>query len=476
MLSRCDADPLVGWTLLIENSAPDALYNDRLEECSPGTRVEAIREIMEWIENHDAPSRMLCMTAPAGAGKSTLQYTIARTCMDNGILASSFFPSIANPTRYTVATIIPTIAYQLGQKNPALKQFIKCVVEKDVSVFSQSLQAQFTALIVTPFKCFQKNQGRDGARSFPYAILIDGLDECGEEDRQAELLLAIRQTLLVEELPFRIFITSRPEKSISTAIGHGGSLDGVAYQLQLDGHDVTHDLRLYLQEKLLELFGACTPQWFTEHDAEILIQSASGQFVFLATVFNYISEGQGPSADKLKTVLTWTRQHQRDSEYAQPFDALDNLYTHILLEAKDAYEGISSHAGRDFLLLVRLYQANNIFDLAIRLPVDILTAMLNLECHGLENLLSNIPSLVAVERDHERELRLRIHHKSFSDFWTEKSRAKDLFVPLSRVDAHIAKCCLRHILQCPVIFDNRTFPMLPRFSLLTARFRLSSAR
>ena len=40
---------------------------------------------------------------------------------------------------------------------------------------------------------------------------------------------------------------------------------------------------------------------------------------------------------------------------------------------------------------------------------------------------------------------LRIFHQSFSNFLNTPSRAKDLFVPLTRVHAHKVKCSFQHI-------------------------------
>ncbi|KAJ2933918.1 hypothetical protein H1R20_g3156, partial [Candolleomyces eurysporus] len=249
---------------------------------------------------------------------------------------------------------------------------------------------------------FQALPGKPWNRWHPWAplhtILIDGLDEVGREDRQAERLLAIRQTLLADDVPIRILITSRPERTICTAMGAGGYLDGRAYHLRLKDYDATEDLHRYLRRRLLVLSlrsGMPPSQWFTEDDIETFVRSASGQFIYVATVFKYISDRRDSPVHKLKEVLARTSRQD-----ANLFATLDFLYIKILLEAaRDAY----SHAG---LLLFRLYQVNNVFGLGVKLPVDILTAILGLENDGLENLVSYKATLVTLERDCEGELRL----------------------------------------------------------------------
>jgi type II secretory ATPase GspE/PulE/Tfp pilus assembly ATPase PilB-like protein len=134
-----------GWKLLLEKVAPNALHNSSARydalKCDEDTRVEVTREIMECIQDRDAPQRLLCMTGAAGSGKSCLQQTVAGECATSGILAASFFLSAEDPTRNTVNPVIPTIAYQLGRTNATLKWLINAAIERDPLIFSQSLDA-----------------------------------------------------------------------------------------------------------------------------------------------------------------------------------------------------------------------------------------------------------------------------------------------------------------------------------------------
>ncbi|KAJ2913553.1 hypothetical protein MD484_g6849, partial [Candolleomyces efflorescens] len=145
-----------GWELLIKKTAPSALHNSSARfdapKCDEDTRVEVTNELMEWIQDRSAPQRLLCMTGAAGSGKSCLQQTAAEKCVKYDILAASYFISSTDPTRNTVETVIPTIAYQLGRKNRNLKSLIKATIEEDPLIFNQSLEAQTMALVVEPFQ------------------------------------------------------------------------------------------------------------------------------------------------------------------------------------------------------------------------------------------------------------------------------------------------------------------------------------
>ncbi|KAJ2920533.1 hypothetical protein H1R20_g16561, partial [Candolleomyces eurysporus] len=395
------------------------------------------------------------MTGAAGSGKSALQQTTAEKCLKNGTLASTFFFSASDPSRNTVKYIIPTIAYQLGRTNDTLRRWIKAAVEGDPLVFSKSLRTQIATLIVEPSqRC--EGMGMD-LTTLPHAIFIDGLDECMGEDRQAELLTAVKEGLLVKGLPFRIFIASRPEWAVRTALEPGGHLRKVAYHIQLsDNYDASRDMRRYLQRRFEDIgLRIGNSHWFTEDNIETLVRAASGQFVYVATVFKYISERRTSPAGRLRIVLDWT-PHERQK--ARPFECLDKLYANILLAAKNAYEAVDTHSGHDFLLLFNAHHLNAIgirtsYSSYINFPPDSFSVMLGLEAGVEENLVTDLRSLVTFEMK-GLHLCLRMYHKSFSDFLEAESRARDLFVPKSRVYTHLAQCCSQRIVECPLDFDS----------------------
>lgn len=80
-----------------------------------------------------------------------------------------------------------------------------------------------------------------------------------------------------------------------------------------------------------------------------------------------------------------------------------------------------------------------------RTPLDTLSLLLGLESDAVELLISDLRSIVTLERDDETRLILRLYHKSFADFLDEESQAKDLYmyVPAERVWGHFAKYCMK---------------------------------
>ncbi|KAJ2920847.1 hypothetical protein H1R20_g16250, partial [Candolleomyces eurysporus] len=444
-------DPKDGWELLVNAAAPNALYNSahRFDppKCDEDTRVGAIEEIMDWIQDCESPQRLLCMTGAAGSGKSALQQTISERCAAKGILGTAFFFSSTDPTRNTASALIATMAYQLGSDHVELREEMGAAVAKDPLIFSKSMKTQMDNLIVTPFEHMRRNSELSG---FPYAMLIDGLDECTDEKRQAEVLSTISECLIKNKnMPFRIFIASRPEWPIRRAMEEAGCLHRVAYHIQLsDKYDAFDDIKRVLWKQLREIGRkssdprARSPKWPSEEDIQALCVAASGQFIYAATVIKFVSDIRSSPADRLQIVLTWTPKNRG----MKPFAALDHLYTRILSRAKEEYEA-SNGDGNDYLLLIRVYQLMHHVRWAWEANLQELDNLLGLEENAHERLLWDLHSLVTTVpfTNGSNHLKLHFYHRSFLDFLNNESRSKDLFVPENRADLHISFLCLEHI-------------------------------
>jgi hypothetical protein len=390
------------------------------------------------------------MTGAAGAGKSALQQTIAERCADAGILGVAFFFSSQDPTRYNLSRIVPTIAFQIGQHDPTLRDSITKAIEKDPNIFTKTIKIQMDTLVIRPFKQLCENGDLDGD-SFPHAILIDGLDECSGEEKQAELLSSIKDCLLDNDLPFRIFIASRPEWAIRSALRSEppGYLHPIAYHVQLsDKYDATKDIRRYLWRRLQAIgrqshdHRAQSSSWPSVEDIEKLVWAASGQFVYAATIVKYVSERRSSPVERLQAVINWTPE---GGTFGRPFEALDILYAGILTAAKESYEAVDTNLGRNFLLLFRAHQINSDWRLRWTWPANIFDEFLNLERGTHEVLVSDLRSLVAFDSTGVDLVDIRFYHRSFSEFLDSKTRAKNLFIAEIQVKEYVSEATLERI-------------------------------
>ena len=422
---------LAGWDLLAKYASPNAMHNSRARHdpphCDEDTRVGVLGEIMDWMKDRTAPCRLLCMTGAAGSGKSALQQTVAEKCVAEGILASSFFFSSTDNTRNNVSTIIPTIAYQLGTKNPSLRQAIGAIVKDNPLIFDQSLGAQIRSLIIQPI---MRLPGKHD--EIPYAILIDGVDECHDEGHQVELIRAIHTELLLQKTPFRIFIASRPEWALRNALQPHGHLHGLTYHIRLsDVYDATADIRRTLWRRLREV-GACSSfpsaqdpaLWPPEEVVETIVKAASGQYIYVATVIRYVSERRASPVERLRAFLAWSSS----GEEANPFAALDLLYTNILSRAKEAYESAGNKGNFCVLLQAYAYFFNP--EGGYFFPLDTLDKsvaqfghdrLLSMDDGACELLVSDLRSLLGIAGPAPGHARpgptLNFYHQSFKDFF-----------------------------------------------------------
>ncbi|KAJ2929210.1 hypothetical protein H1R20_g7886, partial [Candolleomyces eurysporus] len=437
--------------MLLKNMTSNAFYDSGARfdppKCDEDTRVEVISEIMDWIGDREGPKRLLCMTGAAGAGKSALQQTIAERCADSGILGCAIFFSSQDHTRNDLSRIVPTIAFQLGKHDRRLRDYISEAVQDDPPIFTRTIRTQMNTLVVGPFKQLQANTGFD-AGSFPHAVLIDGLDECAGEERQAELLSTIKHCLLDNDLPFRIFIASRPEWAIRSALNSEtrGYLHPLAYHIQLsDKYDATDDICRYLWRRLQDIGSqsydsrARSQSWPTVEDIEKLVLAASGQFVFAATVVKYVSERRSSPVDRLQTVVDWTPE---EGQLTRPFEALDVLYTGILSTAKEFYEAVDTHRGRDFLLLLRAYHISTTNRVGNWWGAHEFDEILDLERNAREVLFADLHSLIVFRQYpdiSETFTLMHFYHRSFYEFLDSETRSKNLFIAEIQVKEYVSE-------------------------------------
>ncbi|KAJ3531387.1 hypothetical protein NMY22_g8174 [Coprinellus aureogranulatus] len=446
-----------GWKLLLQNTAPNALYDSSARfdppKCDPDTRVGILDEIMGWMRDREGPTRILCLTGAAGAGKSALQQTIAERCAHEKILASTFFFATSDYTRNNISKLVPTMAYQMALTNIRFRRLLVDAVIEDPLVFERALRTQFDSLIARPWMEFQAGRGEE-VDSFPYIALLDGLDECLDVHRQGELLVAIKDTLLsMPGLPFRIFLSSRPEWPIRSALEPAGHFHSCAYHIRLsDDYDATEDIRLMLWRRLKDVGSRCgDPRahpdiWPTKQDIKQLVKAASGQFIYAATVVKYVGEIRSSPFDRLQTVLTWKPDPE---QRAKPFAQLDLLYSNIVSSAKAAYDAVDTNE-HDFMLLLAVFHRDwhNVSRGGVGryYSLEGIQQALALPANTFSCLLSDLQSLVRAHRpfkNREDWHYLDFYHRSFSEWMGHESRSKRFFVPDDAVDEFMVTRLLR---------------------------------
>ncbi|KAJ2929003.1 hypothetical protein H1R20_g8091, partial [Candolleomyces eurysporus] len=254
-------------------------------KCLPETRVTVQGEIYSWIVHSDQdPEQKMVkiqwVTGPAGTGKSAMG-SVADTCKQDGVLVLTFFfASYASLDRQRKTAFIPTLAYQLAQQLPALKDPVSQAIQDDPLLFKKNLHVQMKALILMPL------QQVTFELKMPGVVLVDGVNECEDQD-QLEILEVLREATLDPAFPFCIVIASHPERVFQEFFNNKSHKSLFAPPLVLDKkYNPNNDILLFFQAKFSE-HQRCynlSPSWPSQEILAILLDQASGQFIYAATV------------------------------------------------------------------------------------------------------------------------------------------------------------------------------------------------
>ncbi|KAJ3533071.1 hypothetical protein NMY22_g7485 [Coprinellus aureogranulatus] len=370
---------------LVGNVAVGAMHNSEhradAPKCHPRTRKSVQEDIFGWISHgiHDEKERgMLWLTGPAGAGKTAIMGTICDRLQERGQLAAAFYFSShkgATTERKSRRRFVTTLAYQL-QQHPLLKERLSKpmlnAIREDPTLFEASLKGQLDALVLQPLRRFAAYQ--DPSLDMPLVIAIDGVDECGEpryldpdqsrEKDQIDVLSVLLHATRDPSFPCRIIVASRPEDCIRHFFSGASAspyLDVMANPrtrsasiwLHLanpvsvrideifldDKYGPDEDIRVFLRHEFAELsrrYRFAPSTWPRKGDIETLVDNASGQFVYAATIMRFIDSPPAPPKRQLEIVLSFKPTVGGSS----PFRRLDDLYIGILNLSRSPVETV----------------------------------------------------------------------------------------------------------------------------------------
>ncbi|KAK1236359.1 hypothetical protein PQX77_000392 [Marasmius sp. AFHP31] len=383
--------------------------------CLEGIREKALRNIRDW--SSDKVSLPLCwLSGTAGAGKSAITMSIAQSCESNGLVASFFFRS--DPKRNNPSALAPTIALSLISKIPSLRTLIDDRIFRDPMILEAKLEDQFRELVLIP-SLQMKRSGLESKseEKFPNLDIIDGLDECSDEDTQLRILSIIlsfyRQSPSAWS-PLRFLICSRPEAWLREAFDRE-DLARLTHYVVLDNS--YRDVKRYLRHEF-QIIRA-TPKysrlpfpspWPSKRELAKLIQMASGQFAYAATAVKFVKLAYSNPLHQLRIILEYTPGNQIIDS---PFPELDRLY-HIVLSANPHREKLLSVLAA--ILILPAY---------VPPSPDFIEMLLVLTPGEVDLSLRVLHSVLDVRGGRDM---IRVFHTSFSEYLFDRSRSEIFFI------------------------------------------------
>ena len=299
----------------------------------------------------------------------------------------------------------------------------------DPLIFQYTIEKQLTKLICEPL---QKLLEQDNSYSTPWPrlLVVDGLDECLDEDSQEKLVSTLAGIIRRHRLPLRVLIASRPEQHLKYTFSTLNS-HSTLFHLQLtDEYRPDDDIRRFLVDKFDAIkknhpFSkrlSMSP-WPSEQQIESLVRKSSGQFIFASVAARFIDSPLHLPNERLDIVL-----ELRPTVCDLPFSELDKLYRYILSRTCQRplvvkMLGIHIALRQDWRNLNRLL---------------VIERVLALENGKASIALANIPSLLEV-----RDTDIFFHHSSFIDFLLDCQRSKENYIDISSSHAMILQWILR---------------------------------
>ena len=289
----------------------------REKGCLPGTRESLIREICDILNDpaEDAP-RVCLLTGVAGSGKSAVAHSIARLYDGQKRLASSYCFASTDVKNRNPRNLFATIARDLCDHDPQYKSALWRVVKDNRALrTSTSPSEQLEQFVVEP------NRGLDSIGP-QLVVIIDALDESGEEANRRELLTAISGQIADNTLPsnLRFLITARPESDI---LGKLSSFPHLVHKQMgnISAEIVDGDIERLIQHSLEEC-PELESSWPGREWCRLLVHRSEHLFQWAATACKFI-QTKGTNPRKQFNLLL-------QSEGSAAVRPLDHLYRTIL--------------------------------------------------------------------------------------------------------------------------------------------------
>ncbi|KAF9440114.1 hypothetical protein P691DRAFT_688663, partial [Macrolepiota fuliginosa MF-IS2] len=226
--------------------------------------------------------------------------------------------------------------WSLAVQHHPYRQFVHNAIVNDPKLPTKSIQVQFKKFIIEPFANHDIYH-----EPKPLLILIDGLDECADKEKQSKLISLISNfTMTHSNIPLIWVIASRPEPHITATFSRPSVTSSFAKQeIVVDSDDAHADVEYYLHDELGKIQMKypnlqTAAQWPKEYDFLRLSATSGGLFAFASTAIRFINDyAYGNPVTRLKQVLNVINGIPTIPGLEgpmHPMAALDALYGRIL--------------------------------------------------------------------------------------------------------------------------------------------------
>ncbi|KAK1215891.1 hypothetical protein PQX77_021485 [Marasmius sp. AFHP31] len=384
-------------------------------ECLEGTRISARTAIHDWASAKGPEALPICwLSGAAGVGKSAIALTIAESFESLGLLTSSFFFFRSDPRRNNPSALMLTIAHGLATTTPLMRNHIEQRISTDPLILEARLEEQFHELIFVPALIWGKQRSLWGAPAIPNIVIIDGLDECGNEETQLRILSIIQSAFRqILHFPLRFLICSRPEAWIGEAFSDE-PLSRLSKHIILDDSlEAREDIRRYLIHHFREIITSrkyrqvqFPSPWPSVQDLDTLVERSCAQFVYATTSVKFIKLAGGHPIIQLRLILQSTAGLQPSKS---PYHDLDCLYQ-VILNANPIHDELIL-----ILVAILILRENR-----ARPTPAVIEGVLGLPCGQVDLTLRGMYSVLKIGGWKDM---IELYHTSFQDYLLDHTRS-----------------------------------------------------
>jgi hypothetical protein len=395
--------------------------------CLPGTRRDLIEEIMEWVNSdaEDVP-RVLLLSGMAGVGKSAIAHSLAQLFDGFGRLGSSYCFDRANQADRCPDNLFSTIACDLADLDPERKSALcQAIHGKRALRNTRAPREQFEKFILQPSTCLTSVG--------PLLIVIDALDESGDEESRQVILGILANKAADLPSNFRILVTARAERDIMDALGEKPSVIS-QHMSTVTTTSTIHDISCFVRTRLGDI-SDLELKWPNDEWCRLLVERSEGVFQWASTACRFIT-GDGESG--LDPV------EQMDILLSSHLNGLDQLYTGILTQKFKT----------DNATRLRRFKSVMGMILVVEEPLSGLS-LKNLYCkedspNAVGLIIRPLGSLLSGITDDN--LQIRPLHTSVRDFLTDEDRAGNFYIDESVHHRNLVLSCF-HVMTTELRFN-----------------------
>ena len=396
--------------------------------CDPGTRLEIIAQIKEWLNSSDNRAAICWLSGPAGYGKSAVAQTIAERYAAKGRLLGSFFFLRGAGERSHISRLIPTLAHQISLSVPAVKPLLEKALRNEPAMLgsSVSLAHQFQKLIIEPIHSTTSKLLVFSHLAKQKIFVIDALDECNDKVEMAAFIDVLLHAFPERSYsPFRILLTSRVEEHIRKKFVHAEAR--FLYHLDLENFNARSDIQVYFEREFARILDEnCQKMqripkpWPSAEDLDELLDKAGSSFAFAMTLIQFVG-GECMPHNALQQILK------------SGADGLDLLYKQVLSSAS------RTAVLHEILGTIMILEKNQ--------SIPFLSSLLGLQHGEVIHELLGVQSIIKIPGDDDQPIML--YHTSLRDFLTDKSRSEEYFIDPPQQHLYLAIHCLKCLTECP---------------------------